>query len=144
MKVERAVVVVDTNVLISAALVKNSTPALLLKRLLAEHRIVFSPATFAELETRLWRPKFDRYLTLEQRELLLHDLSAVADWVEPVDTPPFSRDANDDKFVHTALAAKAAWLISGDKDLLDLRRVQGVKLATPAQALRQLENRTTP
>ena len=143
MKVERVIVVVDTNVLISAALVKNSTPALLLNRLLAEHRIVFSPATIAELETRLWRPKFDRSLTMEQRELLLHDLSAIADWVEPVDTPPFSRDADDDKFVHAALAAQATWLISGDKDLLDLRRVLGVKMVTAAHALRQLEGRTT-
>lgn len=133
MKVERAVVI-DTNVLISAALIKASMPAMLLGRLLVSHRIVFSPATFAELETRLWRPKFDPYLSMEQRALLLHDLGAVADWVEPTDTTRFSRDADDDKFVHAALGAQAAWLISGDRDLLDLREVQGVAMLTAAEA----------
>jgi putative PIN family toxin of toxin-antitoxin system len=133
MKVERAVVI-DTNVLISAALIKASMPAMLLGRLPVSHRIVFSPATFAELETRLWRPKFDPYLSMEQRALLLHDLGAVADWVEHTDTTRFSRDADDDKFVHAALAAQAAWLISGDRDLLDLREVQGVAMLTAAEA----------
>lgn len=133
MKVERAVVI-DTNVLISAALIKASVPAMLLGRLLVSHRIVFSPATFAELETRLWRPKFDPYLSMEQRALLLHDLGAVADWVEPTDTTRFSRDADDDKFVHAALAAQAAWLISGDRDLLDLREVQGLAVLTATEA----------
>jgi predicted nucleic acid-binding protein len=45
---------------------------------LAKHRLVFSQATFDELESRLWRPKFDRYLDLETRRLLLHDFNAVA------------------------------------------------------------------
>lgn len=137
MKAERAVVI-DTNVLISAALIKASVPALLLSRLLVSHRIVFSPATLAELETRLWRPMFDPYLSLEQRALLLHDLGAVADWVDPTDTTRFSRDADDDKFVHAALAAQAGWLVTGDKDLLLPGQVQGVQALTPAQVLRRL------
>ena len=69
MKVERtlpacyAQVVADTNVLISAALSPDGAPARLLERLHKESRLVFAPATFAELETRLWKPKFDRWLT---------------------------------------------------------------------------------
>ena len=31
---------------------------------------VFSAATFAELETRLWKPKFDRYLSMESRRAI--------------------------------------------------------------------------
>lgn len=137
MKVERAVVI-DTKVLIGAALIKASVLALLLGRLLVSHRIVFSPATFAELETGLCRPRFDPYLSMERRALLLHDLGAVADWVEPTDTTRFSRNAEDYKFVHAALAAQAPWLISGDRDLPDLREVQGVLMLTPAQALRRI------
>lgn len=130
---------IDTNVLISAALLKNSVPAALLARLLKSHRLVFSRATFDELETRLWRPKFDPYVSIESRRLLLHDLDAVADWVEPdAGSARISRDPDDDKFVHLALAAQARWLISGDRDLLDLRGIAGLELLTPAQALRKL------
>lgn len=137
MKAERWVI--DTNVLISAALLSGSLPAALVGRVLRDCRIVFSSATFAELETRIWRPKFDRYITLENRELLLHDLAAAAEWVEPATVATNSGDADDDKFVHVALAAKARWLVTGDSDLLTLRQVEDVVILTPAQALRRLE-----
>ena len=77
-------VVVDTNVLISAALLTDSVPARLLRHLLRQGRLLFSPATFDELRTRLWRPKFDRYVTIEDRKLFLHDLQGVADWLDPL------------------------------------------------------------
>jgi len=137
MKAERWVV--DTNVWIGAALLKGSVPAILVGRLLRDFRVVLSPATFAELESRLWRPKFDRYITLEARKLLLHDLAAAAEWVEPESTATFSRDPDDDKFVHAALAAQAQWLVSGDADLLELGQVEATRIVTPVQALRQLE-----
>lgn len=85
-------VVLDTNVLISAALLPVSVPARVLHQVLARSRLVFSDATFAELETRLWKPKFDRYITLETRRALLHDLAAVAEWVNPRPAERHSRD----------------------------------------------------
>ena len=136
MKVERWVI--DTNVLISAALLPDSTPARLVQRALRDARIVFSAATFAELESRLWRAKFDRYLTVEARRLLLHDLAAVADWVEPPPGLTFSRDPDDDKFIHAALLAGAACVVSGDRDLLELGQVEGIPVLNPAQALARL------
>ena len=130
--------VIDTHVLISAALLQDSVPARLLRRVLQNGRIVFSRATFTELESRLWRPKFDRYVSMEHRRLLLHDLSSVADWAEPALASRHSRDADDDKFVHLALASGAPWLISGDRDLLDLKRVESVRMLSPVSALRRL------
>jgi len=47
----------------------------------------------------------------------------------------FCRDAGDDKFVHTALASRAAWLITGDEDLLRIPAVSGLRILTPAAAL---------
>lgn len=128
-------VVVDTNVLISAALLPQSVPALLLHHLLAHARLVFSAATFSELETRLWKPKFDRYLTLDARRRLLVDLGAVADWVTPTEQTRFSRDGDDDAIIQAALAADAEWLVSGDDDLLVLDQVRSVRILTPRAAL---------
>ena len=139
MKAERYVI--DTNVLISAAFSAQTPPGLVVRHVLAHGNVVFSEATFTELETRLWRPKFDRYLTMESRKLLLHDFRAVGIWVEiPQDagSRKFSRDADDDKFLHAALAGAAGVLVSGDGDLLDLGWVDSVQILSPAKALARL------
>jgi putative PIN family toxin of toxin-antitoxin system len=116
-------IVIDTNVLISAALSPDGAPATLLARVLIDHRLVFTSATFAELESRLWKPKFDRYINLEERKAVLHDISAAAVWVDVpkslADTA-YRRDADDDMFIHAAIAADATLLITGDQDLLVL------------------------
>lgn len=135
MKAER--VVVDTNVLISAALSAGGPPSRLVRHVLQHGRLLFSDASFAELHTRLWRPKFDRYLRIEDRKQLLHDFGAVGVWIDvpaAVADRTFSRDADDDKFLHLALAGQADLLVSGDLDLLDLGAVEGIAIVTPAQA----------
>jgi uncharacterized protein len=128
-------VVIDTNVLISAALVPTGAPARVVAYVLEHYRLLFSQPTFDELHTRLHRPKFDRYLSLEDRKLLLHDFNAAADWVDLGEVARFSRDVDDDKFLQTAINGGARWLISGDADLLVLGQVQSVRIVLPAQAL---------
>lgn len=133
-------VVIDSNIWISAALSREGTPAQLVRYVLANGLPVFSPATFAELETRLWRPKFDRYLSMELRQRILHDLNAVAVWVEispAVAAQAFCRDIDDDKFIHTALSANAPWLITGDQDLLDAPPIPGLRILSATAALQE-------
>jgi uncharacterized protein len=134
-------VVIDTNVWISAALSSTGAPAQVIARVLARGLPVFSQATFAELESRLWKPKFDRYLSMDVRRRILHDANAASHWVEipdPIKAQRYSRDADDDKFIHTALAAQVTWLITGDQDLLALAAplaAIGVRVVAPAEAL---------
>ena len=135
-------VVIDTNVLISAALSPLGATAQVVRQVLGEHLIVFSSATFAELETRLWKPKFDRYTSLEARKSLLHDFSAVAHWAKvsgELALQKFSRDADDDMFVHATLASGSTLLVTGDQDLLvlalDLKRRYAIEICKPADAL---------
>lgn len=134
-------VVIDTNVWISGFLTKTGAPAQVARQVVQTGLPVFSPGTFAELDERLWRPKFDRYVTLEQRKALLRDIQSIALWV---DVPPeiavktFCRDPADDKFIHAALAGASPWLVTGDQDLLVLAESLlelGVRVVTPAEAL---------
>ena len=138
MKAKLLVVVVDTNVWISAALSKIGSPAQLVRHVLAHGMPVFTPSTFDELQTRLWKPKFDRYLSMDQRKRILHDLKATAMWVDvPTDIAAVahSRDPDDDKFIHAALAANVPWLVTGDQDLLSLKPLPNLQILTPADAL---------
>ena len=130
--------VIDTNVLISAALTARGAPAQLVQLVLERGALVFSQPTFNELKTRLYRPKFDRYISLELREAVLHDLSAAARWVEIGEPGRYCRDRSDDMFIETALAARAGVLVSGDQDLLDARAITGLRILTPQQALAEL------
>lgn len=131
-------VVIDTNVWISAFLKKTGTPAALVRQVVARGRPVFSSPTFAELESRLWKPKFDRYLHMDDRTALLNDASALSHWVEvppAIGAQAFCRDADDDKFIHAALAAKAPWLVTGDQDLLDLSPLPRLRILSLVEAL---------
>jgi putative PIN family toxin of toxin-antitoxin system len=136
-------VVVDTNVWISAALAKQGAPSQVVQKVLSHGQVVFSDATFQELELRLWKPKFDRYVSMELRRAILHGAKAAAQWVTPtaeITSIAYSRDADDDKFIPAALAANAPWLVSGDQDLLTLANglmTSGskLKILSPSQAL---------
>ena len=135
-------VVVDTNVLLSAALSPKNLPAQLVDRLLASGQLVFSERTYAEFEARIWRPKFDRYLTLERRRAILLHIHAHAHWVEiPVSMVEhqFSCDGDDDAFIHVALTGNLTRLISGDSDLLCLHPLNELHILTPRQAWDELE-----
>ena len=48
------------------------------------------------------------------------------------------RDTDDDKFIHTALAAEAPWLVTGDRDLLSVQAPEGLQILTPADAWAEL------
>lgn len=131
-------VVLDTNIWLSAAISTSGAPAQVVRRVLQMGVPVFSKATFAELEARLWKPKFDRYLSMETRRAILHDANAVAHWVDiPAElaAKTYSRDADDDKFIHAALAASAAWLVTGDQDLLVIETPLPVRILTAGEAL---------
>jgi putative PIN family toxin of toxin-antitoxin system len=133
-------VVLDTNVWLSAALSPAGGPAQVVRAVLLHGLPVFSTATFAELQTRLWKPKFDRYISLETRNAVLRDARAAAQWVDispELQAQHWSRNPEDDVFIRTALAANAPWLISGDDDLLCLAPMAGLAILRPAQALAQ-------
>jgi putative PIN family toxin of toxin-antitoxin system len=116
----------------------DGTPAQVVRDLLLNGAVVFSDATFNELETRLWRPKFDRYISLETRRSILRDIKGAAHWVSipaEMTAQTYCCDPDDDVFIHTALAAQAQYLISGDKDLLAVPQISGLSIVSPAQAL---------
>ena len=60
--------VIDTGVLVSAAIRPGSIPALALEKALLHFDVAVSDETLDELVTVLSRPKFDGYVSLEARQ----------------------------------------------------------------------------
>jgi putative PIN family toxin of toxin-antitoxin system len=50
-----------------------------------------------------------------------------------------SRDAKDDPYLAAALAARANFIVSYDKDLLELKKPFGIEIIRPAQLLRLVQ-----
>ena len=51
---------------------------------------------------------------------------------------PRSRDSTDDPFLGCALAAGAKFIVSSDRDLLDLEKPFGIAVLTPVELLKQV------
>ena len=140
MKAER--LVIDSNVWI-AALISSAGTARMLVDAVLDNDIdtLMSEATFAELVSRLDRPKFDRYREPGAWNLFLSELVELAFWLEDAGTASgISRDADDDMFLALAATGRADAIISGDSDLLELVAHEGIPVLTPAQFLRQLRS----
>jgi putative PIN family toxin of toxin-antitoxin system len=134
MKAERFVV--DSNVLISAALRGNSPPARLIAAMKnAAAILVFSGETQAEFASRLMKSKFDRYVSTALREKFLAQVDAVSEYVFIANRPMGCRDRSDDKFLETAVCGRVDCLVSGNTDLLRLHPFQGIPILQPAQCL---------
>ncbi len=70
---------------------------------------------------------FDPVLTLIAMNAVIVDAPELA--------APVSDDADDDKFLAAAVAAKAAVIVSGDQDLLQVSGWRGIDVLTPRQFL---------
>src|SRR5450432_2603887 len=112
--------VVDTNVLVSASMLSLSVPRQAVERVLREHILLFSESTMDELKKVLFRPKFDRYVSREERALFLAHLNAVAEFVSVIQLVRECRNPTDDKFLEVALNGGADVIITGDDDLLKM------------------------
>lgn len=86
--------------------------------------LYLSRETLAEIEDVLTRPKFrKRFITLTDQmiEAFLNDIKSKAKILKNV--PSFfkySRDPKDEKYINLAVEVKADYIVSHDKDLLDL------------------------
>ena len=134
MKAER--VVLDTNVLISAALRRDGRPRAVVDAVReARGVLLFCDETFHELRTRLLLSKFDRHVDREGRAVYLAQLQAVSEWVPIAGAKLGCRDPDDDKLLETALMGAADCLVTGDRDLLEMPPFQNIPILTPTSVL---------
>ena len=124
-------VVLDTNVLISAALTASSRPFAVLHHVLDSGVLIFSNETSEEITTRLMRPKFDRYVSAATRQVFLADLAAVAEWTAITGSVHVCRDPDDDKILETAITGRAHCLVTGDANRLELHPFHDLAILTP-------------
>ena|SRR3989338_9265543 len=123
-------VVLDTNVLI-AAFATQGICHLILESILTHHEFILSPGILKEIESVLKRkiniPHAKRQEIikfLKDQSILLEDktISALS-----------CRDPDDIKVLALAIQGKVDFLITGDDDLLILKKVRQVPIISPRE-----------
>ena len=130
-------IVADTNCLVSRLLLPSSVPGDAVRRAADSGLLLASEATMNELADVLARPKFDRYISLADRQQFLRLLGRVAEFVPTVYPVRECRDPKDDKFLELALNGRAHLIITGDADLLALHPWREIAIVTPARYLKR-------
>jgi len=115
-------VVVDPNVLVSAAITAGGTTAAIID--LIDSGIVVpivSPRLLAELGGVLRRDRFRAWLDLDQVASFLAEVERLAEVSDdPERVPAVSPDPDDDYLIALAHVSRADALVSGDPDLTQL------------------------
>ena len=132
-------VVVDVNVLVSALIVKTSTPRRSLKAAADYGRILMSREVVDELVNVVARPKFDKYVTEEEKTKFIDDLLDEAIDVEVIEIITDCRDAKDNKYLELAVSGSATHIITGDADLLVMNPFRGIAIVAPQKFLESIK-----
>lgn len=120
--------VIDTNTLVSAFLFRYSNPRRAFDKATESGKVLASLATYDELRDVFLRPKFDKYVSLAERLLVLKEFRERTQFVETMETITDCRDAKDNKFLELAVAANASCIVTGDNDLLVLNPFRGIPI----------------
>ena len=124
-------VVIDTGVLISAAIKAQTVPSIAVYRAVQRDVVLKSDMTEAELREVIARPYLARLIAPTARVRLM-DLMASAELVPVTERITACRDPKDDKFLELAVNGRADLIMSGDADFLVLNPFRTIPIITPA------------
>jgi len=136
-------VVIDTNVLVSAAL-RDRDPEQIILFVVARPDIewVVTSEILREYKEVLSRPKFGLDEALRQRWFeLLAGATTLVDAALPIDFP---RDRKDAMFLACAVSAGAAFFVTGDRDFEQAAKLAGVTVLSVLQFKRLVCDRLAP
>ncbi len=130
-------IVVDTNVIISAGILPNSTTAKMLAVAFDHFILAQNAETWDELITRIRKEKLDRYFErANSRAEYLLRVNANTGFFDIKTVATECADPTDNKFLGLAIDAAATIIVSGDSHLQVLHPYRGISICSPADFLR--------
>jgi hypothetical protein len=122
-------IIIDTNLWIRFLITKSFAR---LDDLLINNkiRIIFSEELLSEFIEVIQRPDLAKYFTKNDLQNLLDFFDVYADFIEVSSKIKKCRDPKDDFLLSLAVDSKADYLLTGDNDLLNLKRIGKTKIIT--------------
>ncbi len=125
-------IIIDCNVLIAAGL-KKGTCYEVLKKILQDHEIFCSEAILWEYAHTIKRAKFkSNFKVLKD---LLVELTEIAEFVVPINKKINLPDKDDEIYIQAAFAAKADFLITGNRKHFPEKNYGKTKVVSPKEFL---------
>lgn len=125
-------VILDTNLWISYLISKRLRK---IDALFDENGVtlIFSEELMEEFIEVAQRPKFGKFFTSADLENLLALFDVYGEWVQVVSSVDLCRDAKDNFLLALAKDGKADYLITGDQDLLIIKKFEDTDILTYAE-----------
>jgi putative PIN family toxin of toxin-antitoxin system len=130
-------IVLDTNVVVSGLLNPHGPPGQIVSMVAAGKLALYYDARILdEYLAVLSRSRFE--FSIEHIEALLAQVRVVGELVAPRPLRQRLPDPEDEKFLEAAIAADAAYLVTGNLRHYPASSRQGIEVATPAEFLEVL------
>jgi len=129
--------VLDTNILVSAAIARGNEFELLELAKKGRYELILSTGILEEFEGVVSQERFG--FTKNIREEIINNVIKIAKIVDSkgkIDA--VKEDPDDNKIIECALEGKADYIVSGDKHLLKLGKFQGIEVITTTKFLELL------
>jgi putative PIN family toxin of toxin-antitoxin system len=122
-------IILDTNLWISFLLSQEFSK---LDKLLlnGKTKLLFSEELIEEFLTVVKRPKLKKYFAPSDVQKLLNTINEVAEFIDVKSNVSICRDEKDNFLLSLAFDGKADFLITGDKDLLVLKKIEHTSIVT--------------
>ena len=122
-------IVVDTNVMVSFLIGKRLRK---LKDKLSDLsiKLILTDQLIHELKLVTSRPKFRKYFDKQYVNEFIELISIIGFTYPIQDIPTVCRDPKDNFLLSLCLIGNAAYLVTGDKDLLDMLEYKGTRIIT--------------
>jgi|AntRauMFilla1563_2_1112583.scaffolds.fasta_scaffold00973_5 hypothetical protein len=115
-------VIIDTNIWISLIISKkvNEQELLLYSK---EIRLLFSEELIQEISQTIKKPKLSKYFQSAGIEDMFDAFDPFIDMIEVSSQVSICRDSNDDFLLNLAIDGNANYLLTGDLDILSLKKI---------------------
>ena len=130
-------IIIDTNLWISFLITKDFSK---LDEVLFSNKgvLIFSQELLDEFLTVVKRPKFRRFFSQTDIEDLLETISEFADFVNVQTNVEVCRNSKDNFLLSLSIDGKADFLLTGDKDLLELGKFEQTAIITITDFLKNI------
>jgi len=138
--INKSRVIIDTNLWISFLITKNFS---FIDRYIETRKIIllFSEELIEEFLTVVARPKFLKYFAEEDINELMKIIENFSFLIQVSSDVDYCRDEKDNFLLNLAIDGKADYLVTGDQDLLELKKLGKTKIITIEELKKQLKLR---
>lgn len=129
-------IILDTNLWINFLISKKFNQ---IDKLIENKRIVliFSNELLEEFVDVVSRPKFKKYFSKKDIEKILECFDQFGELVKVKSDIKICRDEKDNFLLNLSVDSNADYLITGDKDLLILKKIENTKILTFSEFIEQ-------